>query len=48
MGAYGSVFDHRELNKVTMKNIYPLPKVDDLFDQLQGLLVFSNIDLQSR
>ena len=37
--------DYRELNKVTIKNKYPLPRVDDLFDQLQGAQVFSKIDL---
>ncbi|KAL4032933.1 hypothetical protein IC575_006016 [Cucumis melo] len=39
--------DYRELNKVTVKNIYPLPRIDDLFDQLQGATVFSKIDLRS-
>ena len=39
--------DYRELNKVTIKNKYPLPKINDLFDQLQGASVFSKIDLQS-
>ncbi|KAL0536907.1 hypothetical protein IC582_025870 [Cucumis melo] len=39
--------DYRELNKVTVKNRYPLPKIDDLFDQLQGAIVFSKIDLRS-
>ena len=39
--------DYRELNKVTIKNKYPLPRIDDLFDQLQGSKVFSKIDLQS-
>ena len=39
--------DYRELNKVTIKNKYPLPRVDDLFDQLQGTQVFSKIDLRS-
>ncbi|GKC76728.1 putative reverse transcriptase domain-containing protein [Tanacetum coccineum] len=36
-----------ELNKITIKNRYPLPKIDDLFDQLQGECYFSKIDLQS-
>ncbi|XP_020102373.1 uncharacterized protein LOC109719935 [Ananas comosus] len=39
--------DYRELNKVTIKNKYPLPRIDDLFDQLQGSRVYSKIDLQS-
>jgi len=39
--------DYWELNKVTIKNRYPLPRIDDLFDQLQGSCVFSNIDLRS-
>ena len=39
--------DYRELNKVTIKNKYPLPRIDDLFDQLQGASVFSRIDLRS-
>ncbi|PON79419.1 hypothetical protein PanWU01x14_011540, partial [Parasponia andersonii] len=39
--------DYRELNKVTIKNKYPLSRIDDLFDQLQGASVFSKIDLRS-
>jgi len=37
--------DYRELNKITIKNKYPLPRIDDLFDQLQGAELFSKIDL---
>ena len=40
--------DYRELNCVTVKNKYPLPRIDDLFDQLAGTTVFSKIDLRSR
>ena len=39
--------DYRQLNRVTIKNKYPLLRVDDLFDQLQGARVFSKIDLRS-
>ena len=37
--------DYRQLNKMTVKNKYPLPRIDDLFDQLKGASVFSKIDL---
>jgi len=36
--------DYQELNKVTIKNKYPLPMIDDLFDQLSGAKVFSKLD----
>ncbi|GKF77377.1 putative reverse transcriptase domain-containing protein [Tanacetum coccineum] len=39
--------DYRELNKLTIKNRYLLPRIDDLFDQLQGSSVYSKIDLRS-
>ncbi|KAL0556514.1 hypothetical protein IC582_005028 [Cucumis melo] len=46
-GSMRLCIDYRELNKVTVKNRYPLPRIDDLFDQLQGATVFSKIDLRS-
>jgi len=46
-GSMRLCIDYRELNKVTVKNKYPLPRIDDLFDQLQGASVFSKIDLRS-
>ncbi|GKB84158.1 putative reverse transcriptase domain-containing protein [Tanacetum coccineum] len=39
--------DYRELNKLMVKNHFPLPRIDDLFDQLQGSSVYSKIDLRS-
>ena len=39
--------DYRSLNEVTIKNKYPLPRIEDLFDQLKGACVFSKIDLRS-
>ena len=38
--------DYRQLNKLTMKNKYPLPRIDDLMDQLHGVALFSKIDLR--
>ena len=40
--------DYRQINKVTVKNKYPLPRIEDLFDQLKEASVFSKIDLRSR
>ena len=46
-GALRMVVDYRALNKLTVKNKYPLPRIDDLLDRLHGAQVFSKIDLQS-
>ena len=46
-GSFWMCIDYRELNKLTVKNRYPLPRIDDLFDQLQGASYFSKIDLRS-
>lgn len=46
-GSLRICIDYRQLNKVTIKNKYPLPKIDDFFDQLQGTKYFFKIDLQS-
>ncbi|RVX00506.1 Transposon Ty3-G Gag-Pol polyprotein [Vitis vinifera] len=46
-GSMRLCIDYRELNKVTVRNRYPLPRIDDLFDQLQGTCVFSKINLWS-
>ena len=46
-GSFKMCIDYRQVNKVTVKNKYPLPRIDDLFDQLQGACTFSKIDLRS-
>nr|GFC08087.1 putative reverse transcriptase domain-containing protein [Tanacetum cinerariifolium] len=46
-GSFRMYIDYRKLNKLTVKNRYPLPRYDDLFDQLQGSSVYSKIDLRS-
>ncbi|GKA08228.1 putative reverse transcriptase domain-containing protein [Tanacetum coccineum] len=46
-GSFRMFIDYKELNKLTVKNRYPLPRIDDLFDQLQGSSVYSKIDLRS-
>ncbi|GJT80699.1 putative reverse transcriptase domain-containing protein [Tanacetum coccineum] len=45
-GSFRMCIDYRELNKLNVKNRYPLPRIDDLFDKLQGLSVYSKIDLR--
>nr|GEX06141.1 putative reverse transcriptase domain-containing protein [Tanacetum cinerariifolium] len=46
-GSLRMCIDYKELNKLTVKNRYPVPRIDDLFDQLQGSQFFSKIDLRS-
>nr|GEX77546.1 hypothetical protein [Tanacetum cinerariifolium] len=46
-GSFRMCIDYRELNKLTFKNRYPLPRIDDLFDQLQGSSVYLKIDLRT-
>ncbi|GKB09019.1 putative reverse transcriptase domain-containing protein, partial [Tanacetum coccineum] len=46
-GSFRMCIDYHELNKLTVKNHYPLPRIDDLFDQFQGSSVYSKIDLRS-
>ncbi|GJX39474.1 putative reverse transcriptase domain-containing protein [Tanacetum coccineum] len=46
-GSFRMCIDYRELNKLTVKNHYPLLRIDDLFDQLQGSSIYSKIDLRS-
>ena len=43
---YRQCIDYRQLNRVTIKNRYPLPRIDDLFDQLRGARVYSKIDIR--
>nr|GFB97223.1 putative reverse transcriptase domain-containing protein [Tanacetum cinerariifolium] len=46
-GSFCMCIDYRELNKLIIKNKYPLPRIDDLFNKLQGSSVYFNIDLRS-
>ncbi|GKE28383.1 hypothetical protein Tco_1443767, partial [Tanacetum coccineum] len=46
-GSFRMCIDYRELNKLTVKNRYPLPRINDLFDQLQGSSVYSKINMRS-
>jgi hypothetical protein len=47
-GSLRLCIDYRDLNRATVKNRYPMPQIDDLFDQMKGQMVFSKIDLRSR
>ncbi|GJW90994.1 hypothetical protein Tco_0168547 [Tanacetum coccineum] len=47
-GSFRMCIDYRELNKLTVNNRYPLPRIDNLFDQLQGSSIYSKIDLNIR
>ena len=46
-GTFRTCIDYRQLNKLTIKNRDPLPRIDDLFDQVRGASVFSKIDLRT-
>jgi len=46
-GLWGMFIDYRALNKITIKNCYPLPRIDDLLDQLKEVVYFSKLDLCS-
>ena len=46
-GSLRLCIDYRQLNRVTIRNQYPLPRIDELFDQLQGSRVYFKIDLRS-
>jgi hypothetical protein len=46
-GSWRLCIDYRQLNKATIKNQHPLPRIDDLFDQMKGATVFSKINLRS-
>ena len=43
-GTFRMCIDYRQLNKMTVKNKYPLPRIDDMFDKIDGAKIFSKID----
>ena len=45
-GTLRMCIDYRQLNKLTVKNKYPLPRIDEIFDQVKGATIFSKIDLR--
>lgn len=47
-GSRRMCIDYRTLNKITIKNRFPLPKTDDILDRLKGSAIFSRIDLKSK
>ena len=47
VGTLRLYIDYRQLNKMTIRNKYPLPRIDELFDQLGGLRYFSKVDMKS-
>ncbi|MCO5612108.1 hypothetical protein L7F22_066370 [Adiantum nelumboides] len=46
-GTFRMCVDYRSLNKITIKNRFPIPRIDDILDKLQGARIFSRIDLKS-
>ena len=47
-GTFRMCLDYRSLNKITIKNRFPIPRIDDILNKLQGASIFSRIDLKKR